>query len=269
MRATAYGSHFKTCHVWFEQFDSCEDLNRLKSECKGIDCIIIHANNRLLEANGIYSSRQQSLISDLTQTDDQLLDLMTKTIRNEINRAERENVEIKCYSSAQLKEDDAIIAAFSKMYREMYGQKGMAGIELPVKELGAYIEMQQLLITSAIIDGEPVVFHAYVFGEGNSRFLQSCSEFRVADNATRNAIGRANKYLHFRDFQNLRSKGVERYDWGGIQSLSEPNGIDKFKMAFGAEPIVYYNVTMPMTFKYRIYDKMISLSHGKGEGSNG
>ncbi|WP_242886157.1 hypothetical protein [Faecalibacterium sp. BCRC 81149] len=31
----------------------------------------------------------------------------------------------------------------------------------------------------------------------------------------------------------LKEMGVKEYDWGGIASCDEPNGIDRFKMPFG------------------------------------
>lgn len=55
----------------------------------------------------------------------------------------------------------------------------------------------------------------------------------MADSAMRNAIGRANKYLHWHDWLLLKNIGVIEYDWGGIASYDNPNGIDKFKMSFG------------------------------------
>ena len=152
------------------------------------------------------------------------------------------------------------------MYHEMYEQKGLRGRELPIKELTGYLKANQLLISCASISGKPVVFHSYVYGEGNSRLLHSCSEFRTEDNETRNAIGRANKYLHWRDFQHLRTMGVKRYDWGGISSLSEPNGIDKFKMSFGAEPVVYYNISSSLSLRYKLYLIACSLFHHERGG---
>ena len=263
MRAVAQGSHFRTCHVWFEQFQSLSELDKLKDQCKGSDCIIIHGNGTKLEAGGARSSAQGSLITDLTNADGQLLELVTKTIRNEINRAERENVEVRYFGSKDLKADDTIIRSFATMYNDMYKQKGITGMELPIKELAAYIESGQLLISCAEIDGKQMVFHSYVHGNSCSRLLHSCSEFRVVDNAAKNAIGRANKYLHFKDFQHLRALGVERYDWGGVSSFMNPNGIDKFKMSFGAEPTEYFNVTVPVTFKYRLCIMMDRVLHGR------
>ena len=132
-------------------------------------------------------------------------------------------------------------------------KKGIEGMVFPIKELEGYIKAGQLLVSVALIGGKPAVFRSYVFGEGNSRFLHSCSEFRAVDNNARNSIGRANKYLHWKDFQHLSKLGVKHYDWGGISSLSNPNGIDIFKLSFGAEPVSYYNITVPVSLRFKTY----------------
>ncbi|MBR2282465.1 MAG: hypothetical protein IJ863_07590 [Spirochaetales bacterium] len=259
MRSVAHGSHFSTCHVWFEQFLSIDDLNRLKAECKGIDYVVIHGNRASIEGKGFKSSRQYSLVSDLTSSNEELLNLMTKTIRNEINRSERENVEVLFHSSQDLKSSLGIIDGFARMYHEMYAQKGMESVQLPTKELAGYIDANQLIVSIAKIDGKPVVYHSHVYGDGCSRLLHSCSEFRVADNATRNAIGRANKYLHWTDIQRLKDMGTEKYDWGGVSSFDNPNGIDRFKMAFGPEPVEYCNISFSVSMKHRLYERIKSL----------
>lgn len=41
--------------------------------------------------------------------------------------------------------------------------------------------------------------------------------------------------------------GIQKYDWGGISSLTEPNGIDVFKMKFGGDLTTYYNVITGQT----------------------
>ena len=75
-------------------------------------------------------------------------------------------------------------------------------------------------------------YHSCICDDKNIRLLHSCSEFRETDTAFRNAIGRANKYLHWKDMLYFINQHKEKYDWGGISSFDTPNGIDKFKMSF-------------------------------------
>lgn len=262
MRTTACGSHFKTCHIWFENIESLDMLRSLRNECKGSDCLVIHGNNTKLDR--YRPSEQTTLITDLSVPTDCLFSITTKTVRNEINRAEREKVEIEQYPSDFLDKHPDILEKFSSMYQSMYEQKGINGKELPLKELKAYMDNNQLLVTAAKIDGKSVVFHSYVFGEENSRLLHSCSEFRESDNERRNAIGRANKFLHWNDYGTLQTLGVKTYDWGGISSVDNPNGIDRFKLSFGGKPVTYYNITVPISLKYSLYNKISNTTPFRG-----
>ena len=78
----------------------------------------------------------------------------------------------------------------------------------------------------------------------------------MADNAMRNAIGRANKYLHWNDWLLLKKMGIVEYDWGGIASYDNPNGIDKFKMSFGGEYRKYYNISSTCSLRAKLYHKL-------------
>ena len=142
------------------------------------------------------------------------------------------------------------------MYHEMYEEKGLHGHYLQVSELKEYAKQNALIITTAEINNKVVVYHSYIKDDLHSRFLQSCSEFRVADNAMRNAIGRANKYLHWNDWLLLKKMGIVEYDWGGIASYDNPNGIDKFKMSFGGEYRKYYNISSTCSLRAKLYHKL-------------
>lgn len=187
---------------------------------------------------------------------DETFQKFSSTTKNEIRRAEREGVNVTFYTSEDINSDDGALIRMALLYTNMYAEKGMNGMELPIKELLAYAKNGCLLISVASIDGAETVFHSYVVYEGKSRLLHSCSEFRVADNAMRNAIGRANKYLHFKDMEYLASLGGDSYDWGGISSSTEPNGIDKFKMSFGGDPVKYYNIRCANSLKQKLIDRI-------------
>ncbi len=76
----------------------------------------------------------------------------------------------------------------------------------------------------------------------------------------KNAIGRANRALHFYDMQYMKAKGITTYDWGGVMSFEEPGGIDKFKMGFGGTPIDYFNIAIDISLKAKlaaIYRKIL------------
>lgn len=244
------GRHLKRKHIWFENYSDTQELLAYKRNC---DEIIVHANPISLQGKNIKCETQESLITDLRQDSTDILQQFSKTVRNELSRAEREQVECVFCDSDMVLKNGAILEQMAEMYQMMYESKGMHGVHLSDSELQSYAENSRLLISYAVIDHEICVFHSYVFDDGNCRLLHSCSEFRVEDNQKRNAIGRANKLLHWKDMLKFQQLGVEHYDWGGIHSFSNPNGIDKFKMSFGGTPTSYYNIYCPCSIKMKLY----------------
>ena len=251
-RYVVKGKHFSTMHVWFE--------NGPDKFTGGYDKLIVHANpteEHVLFCKKCCCKQQETLISDLTLSEAELWSKTTKTVRNEINRAMRENVKIVIFQSKDI--TDEILNSFSVMYREMYEEKGMSSQSLPINELKTYAENSDLVVSVAYIENKPVVYHSYIKDLSHSRFLHSCSEFRVADNAMRNAIGRANKLLHWNDWIALKNLGIKEYDWGGISSFESPNGIDQFKMAFGGEYRKYYNLICDCSLLAKLYSSFRTM----------
>ena len=238
------GKHFSTKHIWFE--------TKIDNIGGGYDKLLIHGISQCdVALKDCISCEQETLISDLSCSEDELRAKMTKTIKNEINRCVRENVVAKSYEGQAITDD--LLSEFATMYHEMYEEKEIHGHYLPISELKEYAKQKALIITTAEINNKVVVYHSYIKDDLHSRFLQSCSEFRVADSAMRNAIGRANKYLHWHDWLLLKNVGVIEYDWGGIASYDNPNGIDKFKMSFGGEYRKYYNISAVCSLRAKLY----------------
>lgn len=202
---------------------------------------------------------QETLISDLSLSEDKLWGVTTKTVRNEINRSKRENVGISVWRGKEI--SDALLNKFNIMYHDMYEEKGMAGHYLSINELKEYYDKDDLVITTSEIEGKTVVYHSYITDGCHSKFLHLCSGFRVVDNAMRNAIGRANKYkyLHWNDWIYLKQQGVVEYDWGDIASYKKPNGIDKFKLSFGGQYKKYYNLFCNCSIAAKVYAEIRAI----------
>lgn len=60
----------------------------------------------------------------------------------------------------------------------------------------------------------PIVYHTCIVYDGVARLFKSCSEFRVQDKKIKNAIGRTNKFLHWKDIQYFKNNNYHEYDWG-------------------------------------------------------
>jgi len=242
MRIKVKGRKFLTEHIWFEQFKTRSEI------VSDVDKVCVHANKEPIIKSAV---KQNSLITDLNGEVEDIFNSFNATVRNEVRRAEREGVECEYYTSSDLKDNREVLDSFAEMYNEMYREKGISCV-LELNSIDAYIKKDCFLLTTAILDGKPCVYHSYIVGDGKARLLHSCSEFRVVDKNTKNSIGRANRLLHFQDMNYLKNEGITEYDWGGITSFDQPNGIDKFKIGFGGVPVSYYNFVIDLTFMAKI-----------------
>lgn len=257
MRVLVDGRHLKKKHIWFQEVKSV-------TSCVGdekYDELIVHGNPVIITGRHTFSKEQISLLTNLDCEKNEIWILFSKTVRNEINRAIKENIKVEFFGYEELINNQAILLEFEQIYNAMYASKGMENERLGIGEVKGYINNKCLLISRALIDEKAVVYHSYVFGEHNCRLLHSCSEFRTENKELKNAIGRANKYLHWKDIDYFMNVGVKNYDWGGISSEINPNGIDVFKMAFGGVPVHYYNIEYDKSFKSRIIRHIRKFLH--------
>lgn len=255
MRFLSKGRFLKTLHIWFEENDET-----VLKQIHGVDTIIIHGNPykwRELDKT-ISNDYFPSLVNSL-QDIASFKEGLSKNTLYEIRRAKKEKVETFFYNSNEILSTPELIEDFGLFYSKMYEEKGLQLHQLPYNQLVACANENGLIISLAKIDGETVVYHSYIVDDNNARLWHSCSLFRNLDNKQKNAIGRANKYLHYSDVEFFLKKGIHKYDWGGISSFLEPNGIDKFKLSFGGEPTDYYNITIRHSLKARLALKTVTL----------
>lgn len=242
------GRAFKVMHVWFaEEFPM--------NVPKGIDRLMIHGYPHDSVGNGCNAeiSLQHTLITNLTEPEEEIRKRFKSNTRNEINRAVKDGTKIVTYASPDLCSNPSVLSDFARMYCSMYEHKGM-GKELNIKELTEYIKKDGLVISEAYIEDKPVVFHSYVTDGKRCRFLQSCSEFRIQEPVLRSAVGRANRLLHWEDMLYFKTHNCLEYDWGGVFAYEGDNGIDSFKKGFGGSPKDYYNIMIAISNKAKVWD---------------
>lgn len=204
------------------------------------DILFLHGvEKRDTEKNRIYHIFHTQM-SDLTLSEEELLEKINKTERYQIRKSRRDNAEIRTFSSAELKNRPDVLEQFMHMYARMYEEKGMH-TTINMDQMEAYMEADAIYLTGIYEGDTPHVFHTYIVDDKNARLLHSTSNFRSSEeNAS--FVARSNKRLHWEDMMLFKAMGIEKYDWGGISSIENPNGIDIFKMKFGGDIITYYNV---------------------------
>lgn len=162
--------------------------------------------------------------TDLTRTPDEWLADMKSNTRNEIRRAERDGCRFEVAEG---------VDEFVALYNAFAKEKGLNDVVTPAR-LKPY---RDLLVTKAVRGGgETLVVHVNVMNreDGDAMLLFSCSS-RLDDAADRQLIGRANRFLHFKDLQYMKEHGCRLYDWSGV--CVDPDDprypIGKFKLSMG------------------------------------
>ncbi len=228
---TIYINHgIKYSEVWF---DELPDSN--------VDVVVRRQCNEPI-LNSVYRVFPTLLI-DLTKTELNLYSDIKQNTRYEIRRSETKD---NCIAEYFFKQDN-MLRDFSKFYGIFAEYSGLPKLD--------YIKLNQMFINDRIVfsrincEGETLVWHAYYCIGGRARLLYSVSIFHGLTSAQRNLIGRANRYLHWKDIVHFKNLNYHSYDLGGWSPLGDSDikkqKINKFKEEFGGRKIVNYDCIYP------------------------
>jgi len=244
----------KRNEIWF-----CEDMESAVTKSEA-DLVLVHRIDRLSiddRCSSAIINKQHSLITDLKAEPEELFQRLNKNYRYEINRANKEGVQCVSYLSKDLRSNPEVLALFEREYSDFVRSKGIANA-YNKPAMDQYIANSNVLLTRASKDGKVYAQHIYLHDETIARLLYSVSNFRT-EGLDPSLVGRANKYLHWYDIQYLCKEGIEILDWGGISSIENPNGVDRFNKGFGGEECTYYNVTIGRSIRGRLAISIIKL----------
>lgn len=167
---------------------------------------------------------------------------LSKSTLYKIRRAERSGV--IAYFERDL--GDPKLREFKTFFDEFSKIKGIAPCN--ASKLRGLARQHALIISYATTaQGTKLVGHAYIVDHalGRARLLYSASHFRqVQTSAERNAIGMANRLLHWQDILHCKNKGLVHYDLGGVATNSsdpQKRSIARFKSEFGGTDLVEFN----------------------------
>jgi hypothetical protein len=191
-----------------------------------------------------------TMVTDLSAEADAIAENFGKDCRYKIRRAEtKDGLRMEFISDPETRLDE-----FGAFFDAFARQKSFWPCDR--QWLLAACKARQLVLTSVSQNGEALVWHAYLVS-GKAAWLQytgSC--FRNKENDYRALVGRANRWLHWREMLQFKETGIRRYDWGGLfedESIPENAGINKFKKDFGGQQVRTYDCTVPVTLKGRIW----------------
>jgi len=208
-----------------------------------------------------------TLITDLQESDEGIMEHFRGSVRNEIRRAKKEGIFSEVYCSKQLCEDTTLMLDFEHHLADMYANKSIKARRVH-NSLTAYAKSGMLAISIAKQKNALYVYHVYIIDGKVARLLHSVSLFRESKNVTmRNRVGWANRMLHYQDMLYFKGIQYEVYDWGGYSINKELKNINEFKAGFGGELIKTYHYVFAcshfgkgLAFGLRIKDRLRNLS---------
>lgn len=234
-------------------------------ESKG-DVVYLHSNNdedcSVGSSKKVVARLQCTLVNDLRQDEQELQSLVKKNCKYEIRRAKKEGAIVSFYQNQDCLE---IIDSFEGTYNLMFESKRLYGYRFNRKLVLAGIRSGNIVISTCTdICGVVTVFHAYLVDGTSTILMYSASPlWKDGQKEKANLIGRMNKCLHWEDMLFFKGQNYINYEWGGLSSFENPNGIDKFKMEFGGETRSYYNYLVPKTVLGKVYVWLIERREKK------
>ena len=222
----------------------------------GINFYTVWFAKEPLKKNGIIAYRQylgakpqgalecHTLLTDLTDTEEEIKQHFSKSCKYKVNRAAREDVSIAILKDNEI--TDEMLESFCDFFSMFWESKGssLQDREKLKEELKAYRAAGALSIGWACVNGEKAVFHTHVKDEDIARLLHSASLYRLQgdeEGNTKNLIGMANRLLHFEEMKYFKKDGLKTYDWGGAGRNEDVIHITEFKESFGGVPAEHCN----------------------------
>ena len=205
-----------------------------------------------------------SLLLDLRQDEAQLLNTFGKNNRYKIHRAETKDGGASEFMDAP----SSSVERFCDFFDDFAQARGLARAHRSwLREAAAN---GNLVLTRAEQQQETRVWHAYFVSGDRARLLHSASHFRAQDKDLQAAIGRLNRWLHWRDMLDFKRRGYQIYDFGGIfgqDASSTVKGVNHFKSEFGGVQSRTFDCLVGLTVKGRLYLSLLTmfkrLSHAR------
>lgn len=174
-----------------------------------------------------------TMVTDLKQEENELFENIEKNGRYEIRRAEREGVVFFYYDSSIGR---GILEKVIDFYNTFVDTKEELSFKLSYEWIEPFLMQNAFWCTMAVKDEEILAVHLYYCDDTRVRLWYSASLFRNKNDVQKkNEIGRANRFLHWKDICSFKEMGFSVYDWGGYSSEGATAGNGRFKKSFGGD----------------------------------
>lgn len=215
-------------HVWFASED---ELQRLVKGRAGTDVFFVHGAKYIDCPTSIMVFEQPSLIKHIPENEAAVWETYGKHLKAYIKRSIREETEVRVFCARDISSDLLDICA--KLYEQMKAAKGMDDT-FNRRLAESYAKQDALVIAMAYVKQRPVGFSAYIADDAHFRAWLTAFAFREEEFDAQ-VVSRAHQLLEWETMRYCCRSGITSYDFGGIVSFDNPNGIDKFKLNFAKE----------------------------------
>ncbi len=178
-----------------------------------------------------YHKSYYTYFIDLTKDSDLRFNLYSKTFRNCIRKAIKDDVKVSFVTDS--KDIDELI----KTYDLMLERKDIEGIdqELMKAIMIELISSNQGFIAKTVYQGIDYNYAFIVINGSYARYLYGASKTQIG-------IPPMGQFLHHEIMNELYTRGIKTYDLGGISNIEvkedDPSyGVYKFKKGFGGKPV--------------------------------
>ncbi len=188
---------------------------------------------------------QKTIVKDLTATEEEIWGTLGKHLRSYIKRNAKEGIVVAFYDASAMRQDSSVLKKVAALFEKMYTDKGMKNA-FNYSLAQKYIDANGLCIATVSINNEIVGFDAIVHDQKTARLWMTAFDFRN-ENHDSQLLSRSHQNLDWQMLMWCKQKGIMQFDFGGVNSFDNPNGIAKFKMAFNGAETEYINVIAPHT----------------------
>ena len=238
MLIVKYRNHgIKLAHVWFA---TTQDIVDRSYKLQKADIYYLHGISADSIGGGYLLTKQNSLIKDLSLSEDEMFNTLGKSLRKHIKKSERDGlVKIEFYDSEEILKNTTLLSTGKHLYEKMKSDKGIGGSFNTALAI-EYCKANALMCGLATIEANPVGFCAVIYHQENSRAWVGAFDFRGGEYDT-HIMSNAHRELNWKRMLWLKEHGVREFDFGGIDSFEKPNGVSLFKMEFEQNNKITYN----------------------------
>lgn len=208
---------------------------------------------------GNYCLRSHTVYLDLRRDPEDLLARMKKRTRYEIRRAEQEDLAVEIDTAPTLETLRQFCSYFDRFARH----KGLSRANRARLES---MRRAGQLVLSAVLDssGQRLVWQSGLRTAVRVRAITAASVRHTAPDP--GLVGRANRFLYWREIHCFRELGIQLYDLGGWYvgtSDQEKLRINSFKSGFGGAVRTLYNTYEAKTWKGKVAVHLHRLRGGE------